>query len=582
MVVIEDLHWADDGLLDFLDYLADWAAGVPLMILCTARLELLERRPGWGGGKLNALTLGLSPLDDKDAAGLIAGVLDRAVLPAETQSALLERAGGNPLYAEQFALLYLERGSADLPLPENVHGLIAARLDTLPSEEKELLQDAAVIGRIFWASALPALDGGLVDRLHALERKEFVRRERRSSVAGEHEYAFRHVLVRDVAYGQIPRADRARKHEFAAAWIESLGRPQDHAELLAHHYSAALELAAVSGGDTTALSIRARNALRDAGDRALSLNSFAAATGFYSSALELTASDDPERPLLLFRLGEARFNNEEAGDEALVEAVPALVGVGNLEAAAEAEVMLSHVAWTRGLSEQAFDHLERATRLLDGLPPSRAKTRVLSERTRHFMLVSGDGGLRAVIRLTRGDLEGALDDSARTLELARQSDDPHVLWGALSVRAWTLLEAGEVAGAGLLLDELLADERLPESGRFYRSHPLAVWVAYELGRAGEMLRWISREGARRTRWLEAVEAFAAGDVIRAADLYGSMGHGPLEAFVRLRAARALATERRIAEAEAQLGQALSFFRSVDATRFVREGDALLAALAAAS
>ncbi len=580
MVVIEDLHWADDGVLDFVNYLADWAAGVPLLILCTARPELLERRPGWAGGKLNALTLGLSPLADEDAARLIAGVLDEAVLPVETQTAMLERAGGNPLYAEQFALLYLERGSAHLPLPENVLGLIAARLDTLPSDEKALLQDAAVVGRIFWSGALPENDGR-VDRLHALERKEFVKRERSSSVEGEDEYAFRHVLLRDVAYGQIPRADRARKHQLAAKWIESLGRPQDHAELVAHHHVAALELATASGTETSTLSAHARDALRDAGDRALSLNSFAGAAGFYSHALDLTAGNDPERPLLLFRLGEAQFNSEADGDDALVEAVAALVEVGNLEAAAEAEVMLSHVAWTRGFRDPAFRHLERATQLIDGLPPSLAKTRVLSQRTRHFMLVSGDRGLRAVIRLSRGDLEGALEDTAKTLNFARQSNDPNVLWGALSVRAWTLAEGGNAQEAGVLLDEVLADERLPGSGRFYRAHPLALWVAHVSGRADELVAWM-KKGAPQTRWLEAAEAFAGGDLIGAADIYGSIGHRPLEAFVRLRGARALAEAGRRAEAKEQLNEALLFFRSVNDRRFTSEGDALLAMLGEAS
>src|SRR5215211_3052851 len=582
MVVIEDLHWADEGVLDFLDELADRVTGVPLMVLCTARPELLERRPGWGGGKLNTLTLGLSPLADDDAARLIASVLHQAVLPAETQAALLERAGGNPLYAEQFALLFLERGTADIPLPENVHGLIAARLDTLAAEQKTVLQSAAVVGRFFWPGALPS-DDGLADRLHALERKEFIRREWKSSVAGEREYAFRHVLVRDVAYGQIPRADRARMHRRTAEWIESLGRPQDHAELLAHHYVAALELAAASGADTTTLAPRARDALRDAGERALSLNSFAAAKGFYSSALDLTAQDDPARPLLLFRFGEARFSNEEAADDALVEAADALRQAGNMEAAAEAEVMLSHVAWTRGLRERAFEHLERATELIDALPPSVAKTRVLGQRTRHFMLVSGDRGLRAVIRLSRGDLEGALEDTANALELARASEDPHSLWGALSVRAWMLSEAGEPTQAASLIDEVLADEREPAAGRFYRGHPLALWVAHEAGCAAELVEWMRPKpgDAQRTRWLEAAEAFAAGDLARAADHYGSGGHRPLEAFVRLRAAREFAAEGRVADAEAQLTQALAYFHSVDAPRFASEGDSLRTALIAA-
>ena len=119
VLVFEDLHWADDGLLDFVDYLVDWAGGVPLLVVATARPELLARRPAWGGGKLNATTIRLSPLRDEDTARLVGALLDRALLPAETQAALLEHAGGNPLYAEQFARLYEERGSVeDVALPE--------------------------------------------------------------------------------------------------------------------------------------------------------------------------------------------------------------------------------------------------------------------------------------------------------------------------------------------------------------------------------------------------------------------------------------------------------------------------------
>jgi class 3 adenylate cyclase len=577
MIVVEDLHWADDGLLDFLDYVADWATGVPLMVLCTARPELLERRPGWGGGKMNALNLGLSPLADDDAARLIAGLLDRVVLPAEMQAALLERAGGNPLYAEEFALLFLERGSMEAPLPENVQALIAARLDTLSAEEKKLLQDAAVVGRIFWSGALEA-DGSLADRLHVLERKEFVRRERQSSVAGEEEYAFRHVLVRDVAYGQIPRAERARGHRLTAEWIASLGRPHDHAELRAHHYVAALELATASGADEPGLATGARGALRDAGDRALSLNSFATATGFYSSAVELTPDGHPERPLLLFRLGEARFNQDRGGDDLLAEAVAALVAAGNREAAAEAQVMLSHLAWLHGDQDEAFQHLERSARLLDGLPPSRAKARVLSEQTRHFMLVTADRGLRAVIRFARGDSAGALAETAATLEAARDSEDAHVLWGALAIRSWTLLEAGVPEEANELVDELLADERIPAAGRFYIGHPLAVWTAHALGRADEMLAWMVRGRAPRTRWLAAVEAVASGDLLRAADAYESLGHRPLEAYGRLGAARSFIAAGRCDEAWEQLERARMLFRSGGATHFAQECDVRLARL----
>ena len=149
-----------------------------------------------------------------------------------------------------------------------MQGLIAARIDGLAPEEKALLQDASVIGKVFWPGALLGADERV---LHALERKEFIRRDRRSSIAGETQYAFLHALVRDVAYGQIPRAERAEKHRRAAEWIASLAgdRAEDHAEMLANHYHEALSLSEAAGLDTTALREPARQAFADGAQRAL-------------------------------------------------------------------------------------------------------------------------------------------------------------------------------------------------------------------------------------------------------------------------------------------------------------------------
>jgi class 3 adenylate cyclase len=290
VLVLEDLHWADDGLLDFVDELIDWLSGVRLLVVCSTRPELLERRPGWGGGKLNASTIGLSPLTNDQTAALISNVLERSLLPAETQQALLERAEGNPLYAEQFAQLYVERGSADdLPLPETLQGIVAARLDGLAPEAKSLLQDAAVIGKVFWIGALRRDEREATELLHGLERRGFLTRQRRSSVGSEGEWAFAHMLLRDVAYGQIPRGSRAQKHRETAEWIESLGRPDDHAELLAYHWSSALEFTKAAGQDAGNLVTPTRLALRAAGDRAYAVNAYPAAAGYYTEALALWA-----------------------------------------------------------------------------------------------------------------------------------------------------------------------------------------------------------------------------------------------------------------------------------------------------
>ena len=213
VLVFEDLHWADDALLSFLEHLADWSQGVPLLVLCTARPELQEAHPSWAAGLRNATTINLAPLTDEESARLIAALLERTVLPAETQQALFERAGGNPLYAEEFVRLLADRdllagGLDDLQLPDSVQALIAARLDTLSPERKSLLQDAAVVGKVFWAGALAEMGGrelAEVERaLHELSRKELVRRSPTSAMRDEAEYGFWHLLVRDVCYAPDP------------------------------------------------------------------------------------------------------------------------------------------------------------------------------------------------------------------------------------------------------------------------------------------------------------------------------------------------------------------------------------------
>jgi predicted ATPase len=169
VLVFEDLHWADPAMLDFLEHLADHTEGVPLLLVCTARPELFEKAPTWAASARDLARVNLRPLGPAETARLISHLLGTAVLPAEVQEAILDRAGGNPLYVEQFVRLLqdqqlltragatwrLEPG-AEIPVPPGVHGLIAARLDTLTAERKRLLQDAAVVGKVFWSGAVAA------------------------------------------------------------------------------------------------------------------------------------------------------------------------------------------------------------------------------------------------------------------------------------------------------------------------------------------------------------------------------------------------------------------------------------------
>ena len=703
VLVFEDIQWADDGLLDFIEHLADWVRDVPMLILCTARLELLERRPAWGGGKLNAANIALAPLSGEDTARLM------WALGVETQPALVERAGGNPLYAEQYVRMLRERGSAE-ELPESVQGIIAARLDSLPAAEKGVLQDAAVMGKVFWVGAL----GVDEQQLHPLQQKEFVQRARRSSVAGETEFSFRHVLVRDVAYGQIPRADRAAKHLRAAEWIESLGRADDHAEMVAHHYANALELTRASGGALDGLVTRARDALRDAGIRAASLNAVAQAERYFAEALDLTDADDAERLQLLLKLGEAKHIRSWEGSEELAEARDGFIAAGDPESAAEAILSIADNLWSRGQGEEARAQLDQALSLVSERPPTRTQAFVLEQAARYEMLAdrneeaiavgghalrmaealglddirarvlnsigaarvaSGDpdGGLenlnesielatrlniademvrgwnnratmklligrladarvdlaeayrlgrhfgqrgfvrwfeggpllgplkidgewdevveratafiselgdetnyqapasymsRAEVRAARGDDTGAAEDAAQALELARPAGDPQLTGAILLDVSFIYMTIGDTARAEQLFDEALAFIRgLGDLGWLVVELHALAWVARQLGRSGELLALVENE-ALQTPWLVAARAIAAGDDARAAEIYGEMGHPSLEAFARLQSGR-----------EPDVRQALEFYRRVGASRYIREGEALLAASA---
>jgi class 3 adenylate cyclase/tetratricopeptide (TPR) repeat protein len=514
VLVFEDLHWAEEGLLDFVDHLVSWASNVPLLVLATARPELLERRPGWSGGKPNAATLSLPPLSDDETAALVHALLASPVLAAETQAALLGRAGGNPLYAEEFARLLVEGRSPD-ELPESVQGLIAARLDMLAEEEKTLLQASAVVGKVFWLGSVTTVSGtprwAAEELLHALELKQFVRRERRSSVAGETEYGFRHLLVCDVAYAQIPRADRGDKHRLAAEWIESLGRPDEHAEMLAHHYLAALELARAAGRDDGALVERARDVAREAGDRALGLNAFRSAAHFYLKAVELSDRGDVGRPDLLLRLGRAlRLSGDERDESVLEDALHELLAAGRTGGAAEAHVLLSELWWDRGKRDRSNEHLDRAQELL-GSEASNARARVLSRVARVQMIAEehddasraarealllaerlGLDDIRAHALATLGTSRFQLGDSAGLEDIEQaiaigRAAGSHYPANALNNLAFLHTLAGDVRRdrelrAEALRDaERLGDERMARFTRFCL--PMLDYYAGEWERA---------------------------------------------------------------------------------------------------
>ena len=236
MLVLEDLHWADDALLDFVEYLLAWTADVQLFVLCTARPELFERRPGWRAHSSTSHIVSLTPLSDPETHELLDALLGPALLSPAMRSTLLGGATGNPLYAQEFVRMLEDRGmlvgrageralerTDDFPVPDTVLGIIAARLDALPLEDKALIQDASVIGKVFWPDAVARVAErgrwAIEEALRRLEERQLIRRKHESSVAGEPEYAFEHALIRDVAYRTILRPLRAEKHRRTAEWL---------------------------------------------------------------------------------------------------------------------------------------------------------------------------------------------------------------------------------------------------------------------------------------------------------------------------------------------------------------------------
>jgi class 3 adenylate cyclase/tetratricopeptide (TPR) repeat protein len=484
VLVFEDLHWADEAMLSFLEHLADRAEGVPLLVVGTARPELYEQHPDFGNGLRNATPITLAPLSPEETARLVSALLDASVIPAELQQPILDRAGGNPLYAEEFVRLLkdkellVRRGSswelvegAEVPFPDSVRALIAARLDTLTPDAKSLLADAAVIGKVFWAGAVAAMgerDPDLViDTLRDLSRKELVRPARRSSMQGEAEYAFWHILTRDVAYNQLPRASRASRHIAAAGWIEAQAptRTEDHADVLAYHYATALELATASGQADQAATLEdpARRFLALAGDRALGLDTAAALTNL-ERALTLTPQSHPSRPDILVSFAQATHHAARLSDakDALEEAIPILDRRGDLEAQAHAMTRLADVL-SRLADPRWADLPPEAVALLEPLPPGSALVEALSEVARvealqgrpetsisvadRALALADELGLERPPRAlgyggyARSNLgnAGGLDDMREAIQLATaagQGREVAVLYNNLGVNLW--------------------------------------------------------------------------------------------------------------------------------------------------
>ena len=293
IMVFEDIHWAEEPLLELIDHLAQWVRERALLILCLARPELLDVRPGWGGGRVRSTAIELEPLGREDSEALAGALLKEHHVAEHVRTRLLDKTEGNPLFVEETVRMLVEEGAdGGDRIPDSLQAMIGARIDRLPAGAKIVLQRGSVIGRTFWAGAIdhlsPEYDSDeLEDMLDDLLLRDFLTREERSTISGESAYRFKHVLIREVAYGGLSKSGRAEYHTRFAEWL----RERAYKELLeirAYHLDHACALyAELDGHPPEELARMAAKALEAAGKRALSRESNQSARKLLLRAAEL-------------------------------------------------------------------------------------------------------------------------------------------------------------------------------------------------------------------------------------------------------------------------------------------------------
>lgn len=452
VVLVEDLHWAEEPLLDLLERAVRDVRG-PLLVIGTARPELLDRRPSWGGGRRNASLVWLDGLSAVEAEAMLHELVPEG-LPHEACRALVERAEGNPFFLEELLSAFVEEGSLAKELPDSVQAILAARVDRLASADKAGLQAASVIGRVFWSGPARELGGDDGADWELLEDRDFVRRSAGSSLAGEDEYMFKHALTREVVYASLPKARRAKLHAAFAAWLERMGGGRDEdAALLAHHYTEAVRPAdadlawADAEAELALLRAQAVSWQRRAAELAISRYDLDEGLAHLHRALELcTGAQQRELWREVGRASALKFDGEQFW-------VAMKQAVSLAEDPNDRAVLLSDLAFQtavrsgmwprRPAHEEVEGWIREALELAE--PGSAARARALiaraywnpseeggaaregiemAERSADILLRSYAWGARASTAFAERDYEEAFDWALRRVDLVPEIADP--------------------------------------------------------------------------------------------------------------------------------------------------------------
>jgi DNA-binding SARP family transcriptional activator/class 3 adenylate cyclase len=481
VVQLEDIHWADEGLLDFIDHVADWAEG-PLVLLTLARPELLQLRPEWGGGKRNYSAIYLDPLTPDETEAMLEDLLSFS-LPGSLKDLVVQRSEGNPLFTEEVVHMLIDRGilhpargrgwqvtsaPKEVQVPRSIQALIAARLDSLPATEKAVLQDAAVVGRSFWLGITQRLSNRSSQEtkevLGQLRMKEILVPREASSFSGETEFAFRHVLIRDVAYESLPKSMRAEKHIEVARWAEEQvgARKEEIAELLATHYAEALRYRTELGGPHVGdLERQTQRWARAAGERALRLWEHREAARWYRMAAEL--ADRIESPIDERAAGwEWSARAAEAVDPypsvaaAFERALALYASAGRRADAGRIEAWLAHVAFQSGSEQEVLRWAGRALEDLEPFGDSRDLALALVHLGWYHHRQGRDHEAEPLLR--------------RATEMAERTSDPVVRGRAMLSLGMLTYKSGRSKEGMALLEQAL------EIARGSRDLPFLLWA----------------------------------------------------------------------------------------------------------